>query len=463
MKKIILTLLLIFSISGITFANDTDGDGIIDSLDIDIDNDWLTNELEITWWNIEYDFWDIPTRHVKSNPNLQDADWDGLNDLKEKQKGTDPNDADTDNDGVSDLKDWEITPPGYTPVSATWFYQKDKKQESRDPSDLFDIWAVYWPWNEDYDGFNVTSAWDVSNNESENWDNPNINTGIINDTSTDSWSKSPIDRLKDTKSDNQYNAENVWVQWIYGLIISIAKELKNIIVWILTILILFAILRLIFSSKSEEEMWKLKNTILWSGIWIILMQIANASVLLLQWTSVDEIKAVNFTEKIIQPLVNMLVYWASFLFIWVALMSFYALVSSNWDDGKASEAKTSIMYAIIWMIIIKISWSIISAFYWQIWCRTQDTWNSSCRWDVDLSKWVEIFTDVINWVNSFILIITTVLIIYTWYILMFAWAEEWKFEQWKKFIRYILTWLALVWGSYILLAFITWKYWSWVF
>ena len=71
----------------IAFPNDTDGDGDPDFLDIDGDNDGLSDNEEA----------DLGT-----DPNNPDTDGDGLGDREELEFGSDPLASDTDGDGIND-------------------------------------------------------------------------------------------------------------------------------------------------------------------------------------------------------------------------------------------------------------------------------------------------------------------------------------------------------------------------
>lgn len=86
--------------------NDTDGDGLSD--DVEIHTSFLVNSVNL----LEPDRY---PSYVKSNPLLADADGDGLNDLRERERGLDPNNPDTDADGIGDFTD---TYNGQLPVVA---------------------------------------------------------------------------------------------------------------------------------------------------------------------------------------------------------------------------------------------------------------------------------------------------------------------------------------------------------
>jgi hypothetical protein len=74
---------------------DTDGDGIPNSLDEDDDNDGMPDS-----WEEEYGL----NPRSSSDANL-DKDNDGLTNLEEYEAKTDPTDSDTDDDGIKDGED----------------------------------------------------------------------------------------------------------------------------------------------------------------------------------------------------------------------------------------------------------------------------------------------------------------------------------------------------------------------
>ena len=71
---------------------DTDGDGMVDSTDLDDDNDGLPDIWEQIHKLNPYDAIDATL----------DSDGDGLTNLQEYKVGTDPNNADTDGDDIDD-------------------------------------------------------------------------------------------------------------------------------------------------------------------------------------------------------------------------------------------------------------------------------------------------------------------------------------------------------------------------
>lgn len=297
-----------------------------------------------------------------------------------------------------------------------------------------------------------------------NWaiDTPNI-WNIVTSVTSESENTNPTEapnneRLNSISNWWFFNATVFWVEWAENVILSLAKEIKNIAIWLLTILLMISVLRLIFSAKTEEEFTKLKNAIMWSWLAIILMQVSYTAANTLFWTDISWWKAVNFANKVIEPILWIIILFAGLIFVIIAIMSFYTLVSSNWDEWKATEAKKSVINAIIWILLIKITSALITGFYWQIWCAN---WNrNDCVASPNLNWASKIVVDILNWVNSFILIITTIMIIYTGFLLVFNnWDKE-ASTRVRSFIKYILIWMAIVATSYIFMEFILLGTWA---
>ncbi|MGC6402126.1 MAG: gliding motility-associated C-terminal domain-containing protein [Flavobacteriaceae bacterium] len=115
---------------------DTDGDGIGDNSDPDIDGDGVSNEVERTpKWNGPA-YWDHPTQtHIRSNPFDPDTDGDGYNDGIDGAPIDDKSIKDTDGDGTGDQSDNDIDGDGLT--------NRQEDQLGLDPAN----------WDSDGDGY----------------------------------------------------------------------------------------------------------------------------------------------------------------------------------------------------------------------------------------------------------------------------------------------------------------------
>lgn len=256
--------------------------------------------------------------------------------------------------------------------------------------------------------------------------------------------------LNQFKWEEFYWASKWWEQWIFYFIVRIAKNLKDIFFIIVWVYLIISVLILLFSANTEERVWKFKKAIVWSTVWIIIMQTAFAFTKSLYDKWVSQYAATNFVADIVYPLIRLLEHLASFFFLAVAIFAFFKLVTANWADDKAKAWKNTIIQAIIWFIVIKISWAIVSNIYGRIECDSLDQ-NCLINGNVEWSLWVAI--TVINWLNAFIGILIVIMVIYAGSkIMLSAWNEE-NVKKWKSIIKYIAIGLFLLATSYLILTF----------
>ncbi|MCH8518900.1 hypothetical protein LAT59_04020, partial [Candidatus Gracilibacteria bacterium] len=136
-------------------------------------------------------------------------------------------------------------------------------------------------------------------------------------------------RLDNLNTSEFINTTNVGEQGIVNTLLLFARDLKNLFYIIATIFFLVIILRLIFSSNTEEELGKFKKGLIWITIGIIVMQIAFVFTTLLFDRGVSTSVAVMFFDNLVWPLVTLLQTLASFFFIAIAIYAFYRLVTAN--------------------------------------------------------------------------------------------------------------------------------------
>lgn len=269
--------------------------------------------------------------------------------------------------------------------------------------------------------------------------------------------------LEEILSDNDFTVSWLrnWDQWVYNIIIRIARDLKNLVFTISTIYFFIIVFKLLLSENTEEELGNFKKWIIWISIWILVMQVAYSLVRVLtvyNWWVIWQPLWEAVYSYILNPLISMLEMWASFVFIAIAIYAFYKIVTSNWDEEKAKDWKMTIFYSILWFIVIKISRKIVEAVYWKINCTNWDTaffifQNDRCIQKANLNEFSNIVLNLINWVNWFVWIITVIMIIYVWaQIFLSAWDED-KLKNGKKAIIYIVIWLLVLVTNYLILTF----------
>lgn len=294
-------------------------------------------------------------------------------------------------------------------------------------------------------------------NEANAWpyDNNNVTTNQI-----DNWTNRNSELDSFWKNEDEFFSlwSRKWGQWVFYTLVNIAHSLKNLFFWLATIFYIVVAIQLLVAENTEEQVTKFKKAIVWMTIWLMIMQMAYAFTLTLYAKSVWESLAFDLIDNIINPLIWLMEVLASIFFIAIAIFAFYRMVTANWKEEEVTRAKMSILYAIIWFVLIKIAQVIVNWVYWKLECKqTTIAWfdvaTTSCIWDAQLTNLSWTIMQIINWANWFIWIITVLLIIYAWYnILLSAWDEE-KIKKAKNTLLYIGIWLFLLSVNYLLLTF----------
>jgi hypothetical protein len=255
-----------------------------------------------------------------------------------------------------------------------------------------------------------------------------------------------------------FNIEENWWRWIFYTLVQIAHSLKNFLFYLATIFYLIIAIKLIIAENTEEQITKFKKWIVWITIWLIIMQIAFSFTISLYAKNIWESLAFDFISNIVNPLIWLLEVLASFFFIWVAIFSYYRLVTAWWNEEETKRAKMSIVYAIMWFILLKLAKIIVEWVYWKLECKAEtiawyDIVTTKCIWNARLDTVSDTFIQIINWMNWFIGIITILLIIYAWFIILFSSWEEEKVKKAKNTLIYIAIWLFLLVANYLILTF----------
>lgn len=273
------------------------------------------------------------------------------------------------------------------------------------------------------------------------------------------WWNQVNNRLWEIKTSNDFNVWNyTWEKWVYNFILNVARDLKNLFFVVATVFFLIITFKLLLSTNSEEEFWNFKKGVIWITLWLMVMQVSYFIVKTMFDKNVWQALWENILQNIIYPLISIIETWAAFFFLAVAIYAFFKMVTANWAEDKASVWKKTFAYAIVWFIVIKFARRIVESVYWKINCWTSDTWlfifqSNNCIEKANLSNFSKIIIDIINWANSFVLIITLIMIIYAWFqVLISGWKED-KLKNAKKSIIYIFIWLFILVTNYLILTF----------
>lgn len=290
---------------------------------------------------------------------------------------------------------------------------------------------------------------EVNANQINNINQINLKTGLSVPENNIVDKNTPLKALKNSQTD--FTIARWWQKWILNWIIKIARDLKNLFFFIAWVYFLILVLKLLFSEKTEEEVWNFKKWIVWTSIWIIITQISYYFINILFDKDINAQLSVQFADMIIKPFINILELSASFFFLAIMIYAFYRIITANGDDEKAKSWKMSVLYAAVWFIIIRISETLVSSIYWKTSCSGLS--NTNCLNQVNLSWVSEIIVNIIDWVNGFIWIVVIILIIYAGFLVLISIWDEEKLKKAKSIILYIALWLLILVVNYLILTF----------
>jgi len=428
-----------FSPSKKDFNTDSDDDGINDLEDTDPDSTdnpntifdetrFLCSRSDVK--NDRFDcqgiLWAFSTLKRKQ---FFDFDRDWVNDFEDREENT----AEANRNFICtkrDIQDDRIGGRyGCTNINQLWVFSGTKK------AFLLDNGSV-WGWV--VPGLGGTVGWIVVDGGQIQNGNLNLDAGNIKEGTE---RNDPLKKLQDGW-DGFIVSDQIGERWIFELLVTAAKDLKNIFFLLATIFFLYLVVRLLFSENTEDDTSKFKSGILWTTVGIVIMQLAYSFVFTIYDGGLGSQLGTSLVEIVIEPLIQLLETLASFFFIIMWIIAFYRLVTSNGEEQAATDAKTTIINAVLWFLLVQLAAFLVSAVY-------NASWNSS----VNPWEFSRIIVTIINWMNSFVWVVVIVMIIYTGaQVLLSAWEEE-KITNAKKSMVYIVIGIVLLLINFLILTF----------
>ena len=249
-----------------------------------------------------------------------------------------------------------------------------------------------------------------------------------------------------------------WERWARNLFIQIAKSLKNVFLILATIYMMAIVFRLIFTENTSEQIDKFKQWILWSVIWIIVMQLAYVYVSSIYGADIWWATVYRFLDSVVHPITQLFGTFASFIFVAIIVFSYFKMVTANGDEEKVKSWRMSILYAVIGFIVIRFSATLVNSIYGKIDCREIDLGilsavSNSCVRRANLWEAANVVVTIIDWANSFIGIILVVMIIFAGFQAIFGGWDEERLNAAKRSLIYIAMWVGILITSYLILNF----------
>lgn len=242
------------------------------------------------------------------------------------------------------------------------------------------------------------------------------------------------------------------------LMITIARDLKNVVILLAVVYLFIMVIKIIFSAGSDEDAKKWRMGVVYTSLGIVLMQIAYTLIVTLFDKQVTGSTAFDFMEKIVYPLVRMLELLASFAFLAMAFYAFYRISTAGGDEEKAKKGKRTILFALVGFLALKVPRVLVESIYGKATCDTGLLGIGVCNISSpDLSATVQIMTKAINYFNGFVGLVTVILIIYAGFLVLTGAGDDEKVKKAKKIILYAFIGIFLLVASYALFNFFVLK------
>ena len=136
--------------------------------------------------------------------------------------------------------------------------------------------------------------------------------------------------------------------------------------WIAVLMMTISWIRLIVSKWEETIIEEQKRSFTYSFIWIIIILIFNRVVVdilyLNYWLGSPNEEAAIWASQEILWVVAWATQYLALWAMWVFILAWVYYVFSIWEDESTKTAKAIMKNAIIWIIVVLISYTIISTF-----------------------------------------------------------------------------------------------------
>lgn len=239
--------------------------------------------------------------------------------------------------------------------------------------------------------------------------------------------------------------------------IVIAYNIKNFFIAIAVIFLIIGVIKLLFSSNSEEDLKKWRRNIVWTSVGILVMQIAYSVWNTLRLTSAsDKIGSSlgwSFWVNIFGPIVDLLQILASFGFLLMAIYAFYILVTAGGDEERTKKGKNIVIYAIIGFLLIRIPYWIVRAIYGKSPCENTITIRGCDIRNPNPGEAVSIVATIFKYFNTFLALICVALVIYAAWLVLISAGDEEKIKKAKNIVIYIIVGFLLLVASHALFRF----------
>lgn len=144
---------------------------------------------------------------------------------------------------------------------------------------------------------------------------------------------------------------------------------------------IYSFIRLLSAWWDEEKIKKWKNSIIYAIIWFFLVKIARFLVDTIYWKynscksfwswgeCIIKVWDLSDFSKIFLNIINWVNWFVAIITVLMIIYAWTLILFSGWDDEKLKKWKNIIVYALIWIFILVISYLILTFFIWPDWSK----------------------------------------------------------------------------------------------
>ena len=256
-----------------------------------------------------------------------------------------------------------------------------------------------------------------------------------------------------------------WANWgeaVRNVMFQIFKNLA-VAVFILAVILAFvSVIQLLISENGEEDFSKWMKTLVWSIAGLFLISISytiirqfEQRVLLNPTLSARSI--FDLTINIIYPILNFLRYMAATAFLLSALYAFFRIITAAGAEEWLEEGKKIFIGSVLGFVVMMFAEPIVRLAYGGGSCGSNKVFGVgvNCVNRVfDTAGAFAFIAKVIVFLNWFLALTVTIMIIYAGFLVLTGGGEEEKSDKAKNIIKYAIIGILMLLFSYVIFRFL---------
>lgn len=173
-----------------------------------------------------------------------------------------------------------------------------------------------------------------------------------------------------------------WSGFAWSLIntvfIPIIKLLETLASIFFLLIAIYSFIRLVSTNWEKEKAKKWIDSIIYATIWIFLVILSSEIITSIYWkyhisyswsSSIEKESGFSSLVSLFMGFINWVTWFVAIVTLIMIMYAWVNIIFSAWDEEKIKKWRTTIIYAFIWILILSISYLILTFFIWPEWTR----------------------------------------------------------------------------------------------